>query len=1097
MMFARRLLLTHMILLGSTFAAGCGGCGEEEEPPTKDMSSTTDSTVDLDADMFTPDMNTDASPDDSTQDIDSNQDLDMHDMGVDMMITIVPETPEQEKILEVPLNEDPWFLDGLSAPAHVVFTEMGRPHIYAENQEDMGYVLGFVVARDRFFLMDLQRRLAQGKLSELLGDAALPNDVEARNTGMDQVTQRLMDNLTPEMEAYLDAYVNGINAYIEAVRARRANPPSEYVSFKFLLGKQKEVDMMEPFTRRDVAAMVAVIMYETNFETGDVGRTARFARLQNLYQDAQIPHATERREGAINDIWTRGIEPLYPASSASGWTIDDGSLDVSGARPAPSRPTHNPQKPTALKLNADLLERTADRLQALSDRLGKRELDNFGSNTWAIAGTHTTDGSGIVAGDGHLPLDLPSLMYQIGLDTKTFGDEQQSLRQTGLLITSLPILAVGTNGDIAWSQVNPFADITDWYAEELQLDDNGAPSATMFDGQWQPVQEVQEEYVIANVPALESEGRTEVVTRYKTFDGRLILDIEGNTYAKEDLPEGAHAVLLGSTYVVPSDTNNDGVISAVSFDYTAFDTTRYIDTLHNLAQAKTVREYQEHTRGFIGNMLYSAVTDSSGDILFTSYQAVPCRSYLARDSNDASQWAVGAHPAMLLDGTTYKGFEIPSQDNGFTDESFNDSDPYKCVVPFDQTPQTISPAQGFVFNGNNQPAPITNDASLGNDPWYIGGPWRAVRGDSIQGRLAEVAEQKMGSIEAMADIQAERRSRTGEMFAEHFINAITHARALSSNPGGSPTEVRLAALYQNNAATFDEVISRLNNWKNNGYNTHSGVDTFYNTSTEATRRDAVATMIFNAWLPRVMQKTFGDEPLEYYNSSSVVRMRTLKRMLDGRDGNSTNLASYVQSLKESAYFDILNTAEVEHSDEIILLALEEALTFLSGPESSPGEGGFNTTDMSQWLWGLRHKVKFQSILASFFGDVSFGNLDVFGITTDTLPLADNLTEDDPRSALKWFPRPGDNFAVDAGNPGFSGVQFSHGSGPVMRMIISLKDGEVSGQNIIPGGQSALNDSNFFADQVQLWLGNQTIPLRYTPEEVAEGGVWRELFIPNK
>ena len=60
---------------------------------------------------------------------------------------------------------------------------------------------------------------------------------------------------------------------------------------------------------------------------------------------------------------------------------------------------------------------------------------------------------------------------------------------------------------------------------------------------------------------------------------------------------------------------------------------------------------------------------------------------------------------------------------------------------------------------------------------------------------------------------------------------------------------------------------------------------------------------------------------------------------------------------------------------------------------------------------------------------------------------------------------------------------------------SVKDGRVKGHNIIPGGQSGINDSDHFADQAVKWLANETIPLRYHPEDVAEGAEYREVFEP--
>ena len=673
--------------------------GTEDQSPPADMPSDMVADVDMGADQGNLDM----------------EGADMADLFVEPNLDDL--TEEQRAIAEIPRTEA-WALPGLKEPAHVVFTEHGRPHVYATNREDLGYILGFIVARDRYFVMDLQRRLAQGTISALLGDAALANDIEARMIGMDFVTQRVLDNLSPEMEVYLDAYVRGINEYIARVKSKELPGPSELDTFKLVLGLRDASDAMIPFTRRDIAAMVAVIMYETNYSSGDIGRTASLERLGNLYDDGD--HEVDlRRAGALADIWQGGISPLYGVASAPGF--GNGANALKGDL----KPGFEPLVGKVGKLPPAMIARASERHARLEERFGRSEVDNFGSNTWAVQGTKTMDGVGLVAGDGHLPLSVPALMYQIGMDTTTFGEEE--LRQAGLLITSLPVLAVGTNGKVAWSQVNPFADITDWYREELTLDAQGKPESSTFGGQNQPLTQVDETYDIAEVRALDSEERTEVWPRWVTFDGRWVFEIEGRELdSPEDAAEGEYVVNLAGSYVVPGDVDGDGVVSALSFDYTAFDATRYIDVLDGFTFTEDVYEYQEATKGLIGNMLYSAATDDQGNILFTSYQAVPCRNYLPRDNE--GEWLPSANPRFILDGTTYGGFTIPSSADGKVDEQPGQNDPYRCVVPFDETPQVVNPAQGFVQNGNNQPAPITNDASLSNDPWYIGGPWRAVRG---------------------------------------------------------------------------------------------------------------------------------------------------------------------------------------------------------------------------------------------------------------------------------------------------------------------------------------------------------------------------------
>ena len=128
-------------------------------------------------------------------------------------------TEEQQAILGIDESRA-WTLPGLEEEVHVVYVESNIPHIYARSREDLGRVLGFVVASDRFFTMDLQRRLAQGRLSELLGELGLPNDIESRQLGMTVVTERILEGFTDEDAAFVDAYVDGINAYIEAVKAK-------------------------------------------------------------------------------------------------------------------------------------------------------------------------------------------------------------------------------------------------------------------------------------------------------------------------------------------------------------------------------------------------------------------------------------------------------------------------------------------------------------------------------------------------------------------------------------------------------------------------------------------------------------------------------------------------------------------------------------------------------------------------------------------------------------------------------------------------------------------------------------------------------------
>jgi len=988
-----------------------------------------------------------------------------------------PSPEDQAKLLAIEETEE-WTLPGLEQDVHVVRTEAGVPRVYAHDRLDLGRTLGFVVARDRYFVMDLQRRMGLGTLTELLGDVALDNDLEARHLGLTYTSQRLLEHLSEELGGFLDAFAGGMNTYIEQVKAGKLVVPKELELAGPLVGADDPADLMRPFDRKSLAAMAAVIMYETNFEKDDVGHTRDRDRLATLFEGVALQDL--RRAGLNGDLWAN-VTPLFPYSSAAGLGIDGPTRKAGGRR---------------LGLPAELLTDVSARLDRFTRRLrGPLEAD-FGSNSWAVAGSAGKDGASLLAGDGHLALTIPGYMYQVGLDTRVFGGGRT--HQAGLLITGLPVLAVGTNGRVAWSMTNPGLDITDWYREEIQLDGAGAPKASRFAGEWKPLVKVDEVFEIADVPVLGSKGRTETWSRWTTFDGRWISEIEGRRIAADEQPgDGETVVNFQGKLVVPGDADGDDVITALSFDHASFDATQWLAAMGGLGYADDVYGFQEATKGLVGGGLFNAVADANGSVLYTSYQSIPCRSWLERSEDGV--WGEGADPKYLLDGTRYGGFAIQTLEDGKVDEAAGETDSHHCVVPFDAMPQSIDPESGFVVTANNDPGGLTKGGSLDDDEWHIGGPWYSIRADSIRRELQTAVDAGTADLDKMAEIQAYSASRTGEVFAPYLVAALDAVKGLAAAGDRAPHEQRAVDLYNADAAAFDSVALRLKAWGEGGYRTPSGVETFYHTPADGDAPDSVATMIWNAWFPRYMQRVWDDEGLPWFGSGSLGRLRALRRHLEGRGAdNPGGLGSWNPDTAESAFFDVLGTDEVERSDELVVVALADALTFLRSAPTGVGEGGFGTDDMDAWIWGMRHQVRFKSLLQDALGDDPMLDpvFEQLSITSKVLPLAADLARDDPRWGLKWFPRAGDNWAVDAASPGLSGTRFTHGSGAVMRMAISFEEDRVRGFNVIPGGQSAHPDSPHFADQARLWLGNQALPLRYHVDEVVEGATGREVYRPE-
>ncbi|MCA9607586.1 MAG: penicillin acylase family protein, partial [Myxococcales bacterium] len=953
----------------------------------------------------------------------------------------------------------------------------------------------------RFFQMDLTARLSLGRLSELLGDAALATDIENRQTGATYMAQVFLEGMSAEEAEEADAFAEGVNAYIAAVRARQLDPPTELQLAFGLLGARRPADLMHEWDRETVAATGATVLYGTSYETGDVGRAAAFDRIGGAFEG--FPDQDLRRTGLMADI-VNHYAPPNDSSSAAGW-----GLDTAGTTSAPIVDPNPPVRTLPLggpRIERGMVDRLLRRLEHVDAMHHPNGHEGWGSNEWAVMGAATSDGRALLSGDGHLQLSVPALFWQFGLDTVVMGDGSDPLRLMGATIAALPMMGVGTNGHVAWTQTAYFADVTDWYSEVLVLDDEGLPRASTFRGEERALVRVDETFEINDVPELGSIGRTEVLSRFTTFDGRFISSIEGRTVtADEPLGPGESRVNLMGEWIVPADMDGDGEIRAISFYYGPFDGGTLLRAFRRFAGAETVEDYRQAMRHFIGYGGSMMAADTEGSVFYSAYHAVPCRDYLPRDPS-TNVWVEGADPRRLLDGTQYGAWRIPLDAEGRVDEAAAAGGaPEACAVPFDQWPQALNPARQYVHNANNDPGNIATDNDIFDDPYYIGGPWiEGYRAARIEGRLQAAIASNTASLAEMQSIQGDHHSNLGEQWAEYLLEFIGAARdAAAGTPAAGSPEERMAALWTANQARFEEVETRMIDWRDGGFATPAGVDTFYHAATDGERVDSVATMLFAAWFPRFVQGVLEDEHIERSWSPAVTgdtyTMSTMLLFIRGRGpGNPGGLGSWNPATEESVFFDDASTTEVESSQEIGMRALVETLDWLSTDPSGAGEGGFGTTDMSEWRWGLRHQVRFESLLADFLADdPSLGALlDMFNITTERLPLAEGLAADDPRSALKWFPRPGDQFDIDAANPGLGGTRFTHGSGPVFRMVIALGPDGVEGQNVLPGGQSGLTDSPFFADQARDWLANRTSPMRYTPAEVVAGATGRERFAPG-
>ena len=297
-------------------------------------------------------------------------------------------------------------LNGLKGNVEIRFDDQMIPHIFADNDHDLFFAQGYVTAKDRLWQMDFQTRFASGRLSEVIGEKAIDLDKYQRRMGMVYGAENMVKAMQkdPEMLAIMNAYAEGINAYIASLK------PGDYpIEFKILNYKPEEWKIIN-------SALLLKLMSATlsggsnEFYMNNILNEYGPEVVKNLFPD--YPY----RE-----------DPIIPVGTK--WNF---------------KPVEIPQKPALLT--------SADGQNIIT----KEKVEGIGSNNWAVSGSRSATGSPMLANDPHLELSLPSIWYQIQL---AGGDANVY----GVSLPGSPGVIIGFNKDVAWGVTNVDADVLDWY----------------------------------------------------------------------------------------------------------------------------------------------------------------------------------------------------------------------------------------------------------------------------------------------------------------------------------------------------------------------------------------------------------------------------------------------------------------------------------------------------------------------------------------------------------------------------------------------------------------------------------------------------------
>ena len=329
-------------------------------------------------------------------------------------------------------------VDGLHAQVTIIRDRWGIPHIYASDPHDLFFAQGYVHAQDRFWQMEFWRRIGSGRLAEILGESALESDRFIRTIGWHRTAAREWDTLDDETKAALQAYADGVNAYIATHKGR---PGLEFT----ILGLTGVKVDPEPWTPLNTLTWSKVMAW-------DLGGNMQ-KELLRAYVAARLG------TGAVGEV-----VPPYP----EGHPIIV-PHPVSGAT-----------------------------LQAVPDAaFGLHVLgwgDDRGSNNWVISGSRTETGMPLLANDPHLGIQMPSIWYEVGLHCEPVTSACP-YNVVGASFAGAPGVIIGHNDRIAWGVTNVNPDVQDLFIEKVNPEN---PNQYEYQGEWVDMEIYREEIQVAD-----------------------------------------------------------------------------------------------------------------------------------------------------------------------------------------------------------------------------------------------------------------------------------------------------------------------------------------------------------------------------------------------------------------------------------------------------------------------------------------------------------------------------------------------------------------------------------------------------------------------
>ena len=302
-----------------------------------------------------------------------------------------------------PVTNGKIVVNGVHQQVEIYRDEMGVPHILAHDDHDLMFAVGYVHAQDRLWQMELNRRIGEGKLSEIFDSATIQYDKLFRTLGFSSLSETLQQHLHPESQRLLEDYAAGVN---EFVASHRGKMPIEF-------------DMLncdpKPWKVNHSLLLARLMAWELNF--------AWWVDLTYAELAAKLP------PGKFQEVipsWPDTVPAIVPRAELGGTfsTIHD-------------------------YLNSVRSFREFFHVGPFS----------AGSNAWVVSAQKSLSGKPLLANDPHLRISVPSRWYEVHLSAPGWN-------VAGVSIPGIPMVVIGYNDSLAWGMTGAMLDDADFYTEQ-------------------------------------------------------------------------------------------------------------------------------------------------------------------------------------------------------------------------------------------------------------------------------------------------------------------------------------------------------------------------------------------------------------------------------------------------------------------------------------------------------------------------------------------------------------------------------------------------------------------------------------------------------